>query len=91
MTSLDYDRPSTVAGRLERRFRRLATKRVVSEIKKVSATGTKVTFLGPGAEDLATIGANLMDPRRRQQVLETSLRTSAAALHASSASFAEAG
>ena len=91
MTSLDYDRPTTVAGRLERRFRRLATKRVVSEIKKVSAAGTKVTFLGPGAEDLAVIGANLMDPRRRQQVLETSLRTSAAALRGESTPFAEAG
>jgi NTE family protein len=80
MTSLDYDAPTTVAGRLERRFRRLATKRVVGEVKKVAASGTKVTFLGPGAEDLAGIGANMMDPRRRTQVLETSLRTSALAL-----------
>ena len=80
MTSLRYDRPTTVAARIERRFRRLSTKRVVSEIKKVAATGTKVTFLGPGAEDLDVIGANLMDPRRRDQVLETSLRTSREAL-----------
>ncbi len=29
MTSLDYDRPTTAAGRLERRFRRLVTKRLV--------------------------------------------------------------
>lgn len=91
MTSLDYDRPTSVAGRLERRFRRLATRRVVAEIKKVAATGTRVTFLGPNAEDLAGMGANLMDPRRREQVLETSLRTSTAALRASSARFAEAG
>ena len=91
MTSMDYDRPASVAGRLERRFRRLATKRVVSEIKKVTATGTRVTFLGPGAEDLAVIGANLMDPRRREEVLETSLRTSTAALRASSTTFAAAG
>ena len=42
-----------------------------------------MTFLGPGAEDLAGIGANMMDPRRREQVLETSLRTSAAALRGS--------
>jgi len=82
MTSLDYDTPTTVAGRLERRFRRLSTRRLVGEMKKVAATGTKVTFLGPGAEDLAIIGANMMDPRRRVQVLETSLRTSAASLRA---------
>jgi NTE family protein len=80
MTSLDYDEPTTVAGRLERRVRRLSTRRVVRELKKVAATGTRVVFLGPTAEDLDAIGANLMDPRRRTKVLETSLRTSAAAL-----------
>jgi NTE family protein len=83
MTSLRYDHPAAVAARIERRFRRLSTKRVVGEIKKVAATGTKVTFLGPGAEDLEVIGANMMDPRRREQVLETSIRTSRAALQES--------
>lgn len=91
MTSLRYDRPSTVAGRIERRVRRLSTRRVVGEIKKVAATGTKVTFLGPDAQDLEAIGANLMDPRRRARVLETSLRTSAAALADGKAGLAEAG
>src|SRR3954470_1643620 len=85
MTSLRYDRPAAVAARIERRFRRLSTKRVVGEIKKVAATGTKVTFLGPGAEDLEAIGANMMDPRRREQVLETSIRTSRAELRKPSA------
>ena len=80
MSSLKYDRPVAVAARIERRFRRLSTKRVIGEVKKVAATGTKVTFLGPGAEDLEVIGANMMDPRRREQVLETSLRTSREAL-----------
>ncbi len=80
MTSLSYDDPTSVAARIERRFRRLVTKRTVSELKKVAATGTRTTFLGPTAEDLAIIGANMMDPRRRLEVLETSLRTSAAAL-----------
>lgn len=80
MTSLDYDAPASVAARLERRVRRLSTRRLIGEVKKVAATGTRVTLLGPGAEDLAAIGANLMDPRRRERVLDTSLRTSAAAL-----------
>ncbi|MDP3712090.1 MAG: patatin-like phospholipase family protein [Mycobacteriales bacterium] len=80
MTSLDYDNPTAVASKVERRFRRLVTKRLVGEVKKVAATGTKVTLLGPGAEDLAVIGANMMDPRQREQVLETSLRTSLHAL-----------
>lgn len=82
MTSLDYDSPTSVAGRIERRFRRLVTKRLLGEVKKVAATGTKVTLLSPGARDLDAIGANLMDPRRRDRVLRTSLRTSAAALAA---------
>jgi NTE family protein len=80
MSSLRYDRPTAVAAKIERRFRRLSTKRVLGEVKKVAATGTKVTLLGPGAEDLAVIGANMMDPRRREEVLETSMRTSTAAL-----------
>jgi NTE family protein len=80
MTSMTYDQPPTVAGRIERRFRRLMTKRTLSEIKRVAATGTTVHFLGPTAEDLEVIGANLMDPARRTQVLESSLATSAAAL-----------
>ncbi len=82
MTSLEYDAPSSLAARLERRLRRLVTRRLVGEVKKVAATGTRVTLLGPGVEDLAAIGANLMDPARRERVLETSLRTSLAALRA---------
>ena len=80
MTSFTYDAPRTLAGRLERRLRRLVTRRLVGEIRKVAATGTRVTVLGPGAEDLTAIGANLMDPSRRTRVLETSIRTSTAAL-----------
>lgn len=80
MSSLSYDSPTSVAGRVERRFRRLSTRRVVRELKKVAATGTRVVFLGPTDVDLAIIGANLMDPRRREQVLDSSLRTSAAGL-----------
>jgi NTE family protein len=80
MTSLRYDQPTKVAARIERRFRRLSTKRVIGEVKKVAATGTKVTLLGPTAEDLEVIGANMMDPRRREHVLETSIRTSRVAL-----------
>lgn len=83
MTSTHYDAPSTVAGRLERRVRRRSTRRVLREVQKVAAGGTDVVVLGPTAEDLDVIGANLMDPRRRTAVLDTSLRTSAAALRGS--------
>ena len=80
MVSFDYDVPNTVVGRLERRFRRAMTKRVLNEAGKVRRHGAAVTILGPGREDLEAIGVNLMDARRRLRVLDTSLRTSAAAL-----------
>lgn len=80
MASFAYDQPRSAAARLERRWRRAWTRRMVREAAKLQAAGTHVTLLGPGPEDLAAIGVNLMDPNRRIQVLETSLRTSEAAL-----------
>lgn len=80
MVSLTMDEPRSVAARVERRLRGLVTRRLLREVGKLRAAGTMVTVLGPGPEDLRAIGANLMDPRRRMRVLETSLRTSAAAL-----------
>jgi len=80
MVSFDMDEPATLVGRVERRFRRAMTKRVLHEAAKVRRQGTAVTVLGPGREDLEAIGVNLMDARRRRTVFETSLRTSAHAL-----------
>ena len=39
-----------------------------------------MTVLTPGREDLAAMGVNPMDARRREAVLDTSLRTSPASL-----------
>jgi NTE family protein len=80
MASYVLDRPCNLATRLERVVRRVLTAGLDSEVEKVRAAGLRVTVLTPGAEDLTAMGANLMDPRARQRVLETSLRTSAAAL-----------
>jgi NTE family protein len=80
MASYVLDTPRSPYARLERGFRRLITLGLQREVRKVQAGGARVTVLTPGPEDLTAIGANLMDPRRRIQVLETSLRTSAAAL-----------
>ena len=80
MVSFDYDEPPSLVGRLERRFRRAMTKRVLHEAGKVRRQGARVTILGPGREDLEAIGVNLMDHRRRLKVFETSLRTSKVAL-----------
>ena len=80
MASFVPDAPRQVAARLERRLRRQVTRRLLHECRSVSRGGAEVTVLTPGPEDLAEIGANMMDPRRRPAVLETSLRTSRAAL-----------
>lgn len=82
MAAFAYDHPGSVPARLERRFRRIVTRRLLREADKVRSGGTSVVMLAPGPEDLTAIGANLMDPRRREHVLQTSLRTSAAALRA---------
>jgi NTE family protein len=80
MASFAYDRPRAPMARAERRWRRLVTRRVLADAEGLRRSGTAVTLLGPGPEDLESIGANLMDPRRRQAVLATALRTSATAL-----------
>lgn len=80
MASFAYDVPAGLGARVERRWRHLTTRRLLREADTVRRAGTNVTLLGPGPEDLAAIGGNLMNPRRRVAVLETSLRTSQAAL-----------
>ncbi|MEI6362773.1 MAG: patatin-like phospholipase family protein [Actinomycetes bacterium] len=79
MVSFAMDRPTSVSARLERRWRVEVTKAARREAAIVRAAGATVRMLGPGPEDLAAIGANLMDDDRRVHVLETSLRTSSAA------------
>jgi NTE family protein len=82
MASYELDQPQTLGARLERGLRRRIARRLTREAAKVSTSGARVTVLTPGADDLAAMGANLMDPSRRVAVLETSLRTSLAALRA---------
>jgi NTE family protein len=80
MASTVTDRPRKAHERLERRLRRLITAALLREAHTLRCLGIRVTVLTPGPGDLAVMGVNLMDPRRRTAVLETSLRTSAAAL-----------
>ena len=82
LISFAFDRPRSAVARVERGWRRGQTRRLLREAEKVRAAGTEVTMLGPGPEDLAAIGSNLMNPSRRGQVLDTALRTCFAALTA---------
>jgi NTE family protein len=70
-----YDRPSSMMGKLERSYRHHATRQMLQEVIKVRKEGTTVHVLCPGPEDLAALGANLMDPSRRVEVLDTAYRT----------------
>lgn len=79
MVSFTTDSPSSIQARLERRWRAQVTKVCRDEMALVRAAGAAVYAVGPGPKDLEAIGANLMDSRRRQLVLDTSLRTSAQA------------
>ncbi len=78
--SFDTDAPSHLATRLERQWRARVTARCLRELQVVHEDGAEVTVLGPGPEDLVTIGNNLMDLSRRPAVIATSLRTSLTAL-----------
>ncbi len=75
-------RPLRPQDQLDRRLRRLSAGALRRDVRALRAAGIAVTVLTPGPEDIAAMGANLMDPRRRAAVLETSLRTSAAAVAA---------
>lgn len=65
--------------RTERWIRRFTTRRTLREIVRLRAAGTRVRLLTPDVEVLAAMGWNVMDHRRRHQVLEASLRTTARA------------
>ena len=80
MASTEPDHPLQPHLRIERRLRQLLTHLLVRQAKALSTEGKRVTIVTPGPRDLAVMGANLMDPRRRQGVLEVSLRTSADSL-----------
>ncbi len=78
-------RPLLPHLRVERRLRQVITGILLSQGKMLAARGKRVTIVTPDAQDLAAMGVNPMDPRRRTAVLETSFRTTAAALAGSGA------
>jgi NTE family protein len=55
--------------------RLLAARQVDAEVEALRAEGTEVLLLEPTAEDLAAIGANVMNDRRRGRVTRTATRT----------------
>jgi NTE family protein len=80
MASHELDHPWDPVARMERSLRRLLTRWLDAEVRAVRATGTRVVVLTPGPADLAAMGGNLMNPRRRAAVLETALAGAGVAL-----------
>ena len=70
MAAVEPDRPTTTAARLERRIRKLVTGRIQADVERLRAAGKRVCLLTPGAAELAVMGANMMNPQRRTDVLE---------------------
>jgi NTE family protein len=82
MAAMQPDNPRSPVAMVERRFRRSITRGICRDIAVLRDAGAKVTLLTPGAEDLAMMGSNLMNPRRRTAVLHTAMRTAAFSLRA---------
>ena len=82
LASHAYDRPRDPVAGVERGLRCLLTRWLDAEVRAVRASGVRVTVLTPGPADLAAMGGNLMNPRRRERVLDVSLLSSATALEA---------
>lgn len=73
--------PATGVGHLlERQMRNRMSAELDAEIVRLRASGTKVLFVGATADDLAVMGANFMDGRRRLATFEHSLRSTRRAL-----------
>ncbi|NUR32241.1 MAG: patatin-like phospholipase family protein, partial [Catenulispora sp.] len=67
--------PRSVLERAVRRYRRAVTRRMLAEVQRVRADGTKVIVFCPTPEDIRAIGYNMMDGDRRPHVLDTAFRT----------------
>lgn len=78
MASSNPDKPRSPLAKIERAARRYMTKVVDSEVAALKAAGKTVIRLEPKAEDLETIGYNMMDPARRRRVFVTAMLTTVA-------------
>jgi NTE family protein len=82
MASVETDHPRSPVARVERAVRRGITRGLLSDAERLRARGTRVIVITPGPEDLAVMGPNLMNPRRRTEVLQLAMRTSAPQIRA---------
>jgi NTE family protein len=89
MASLVPDSPRSPVAMVERRVRRAITRGIAHDVSRLGESGARVMVLTPGAEDLAMMGTNLMNPRRRIGVLHTAMRTVAVEIRSQQRRYAE--
>jgi NTE family protein len=75
MSSLDTVRPQVLADRLALRARAGIGRRLGSEARRLRQGGSEVLLIQPGAADLAVMGPNPMNGRRRREVVASARRT----------------
>ena len=68
-------------ARLERLLRRRMTRGLDRELGLVRAAGTRVIRIEPGPDELAAMGFNFMDLRRRPATLDAARRHTPARVH----------
>jgi NTE family protein len=86
MSSLHIGVPTTIAERVFRRVRIATGRRLGREARRLRERGIELLLIQPEQEDLTAMGINLMDPSRRVDVLETSIRTTTEQLRTTDAS-----
>ena len=80
MSSLAQVSGGSPGDRVGALLRAFAGRRLGHEARKLRDSGTKVLMLQPGADDVKVMGFNMMSGRRRVEVTETALKSTALAL-----------
>lgn len=75
MAARSFDAPTSALECLDRGARVLVNRTLEREVEAVRRTGASVTVLAPCAQDLAVMGAGMMNPTRRLQVLDSVVKT----------------
>ena len=80
MSSLAQVSGGSPGDRVGALLRAFAGRRLGHEARKLRDSGTKVLMLQPGADDVKVMGFNMMSGRRRMEVTDTAVKSTALAL-----------
>ena len=81
MSSLHAGAPRTLGERAAYAIRQRAGRRLGNEAKLLRAAGIETILIQPTVHDLDAMGSNLMNRRRRREVITTATQTVTAHLH----------